>query len=63
MSANPKNVQAVLDWVGTNRPDCLVSVKKMVDNDGFWLLMAFGFEAGREFQKENPEAPMGPEAY
>lgn len=58
-----KNLQAILDWVEKNRPDCLKHVEQLVNNDGFILIMTMAFEAGRTFQKANPKAPMGSAAY
>ena len=59
----PRNLQAILDWVEKNRPDCLAQVTGLIDQDAAILLMTMAFEAGREFQRENPTAPVGPEVY
>ena len=58
-----KNLQAILEWVKKNRPDCLEYVEQLVTSDGPILLMTMAFEAGRTFQKKNPKAPMDGSAY
>lgn len=62
-----KNMQAILDWVREHRPDCLGQLKDILamerrgDHRGTaaLLLLAIGFEAGREFQSKNQEMPLG----
>lgn len=56
---NPKNLQAILDWCQKNRPDLHAVVEAEKNNDGFILLMTVGFEAGRQFQIDNPNHPIG----
>jgi len=55
--AQPANFKAILDWCEVNRPDLYPVVMAERNNDGFILLMTVGFEAGRTFQKNNPEYP------
>ena len=54
----PKNLQAVLDWCETHRPDLKPVIEAERNNDGFILLMTVGFEAGRQFQASNPTFPL-----
>lgn len=52
-------MQAILDWCEVHRPDLRPVVEAEKNNDGFILLMTIGFEAGRQFQKDHPDFPMG----
>ena len=54
----PKNLQAILDWCETHRPDLRPVVMAERNNDGFILLMMVGFESGRLFQFNNPSFPL-----
>lgn len=56
--AHPRNFQAILDWCEAYRPDLRPVILAEKDNNGFILLMTVGFEAGRHFQKDNPDYPM-----
>lgn len=65
-----KNVEAIRTWVATNRPDVREEIDSILDESspdgsqaGLLLLITVAFEAGREFQREHPEAPVGPLAY
>jgi len=60
-----ENMAAVLEWCRICRPDMLPQLTEMIDgsnrgSDAFTLLLAIGFDAGRDFQHENPECPLGP---
>ena len=64
--AQPKNVQAVLDWYRKHRPDMLPKIEQIVSSthtEGFMAaalaLLLQGFEAGREFEQEHPEIESG----
>lgn len=59
----PKNAQAIKDWIIKNRPDIAPMVDTYMSQDAFILLLTIGFEAGREFQNNNPTLPLGPSAY
>jgi hypothetical protein len=58
MSKNPKNIQAIIDWVTEHRPDLVNYFPLVQSNDAMILLLSVGFEAGRQFQKNNPEFPL-----
>jgi hypothetical protein len=55
------NLQAVLDWVKANRPDCLAQFESICTNDpgghghAFLFLITIGFQAGRQYQIDHPE--------
>lgn len=57
-----ENIEAIINWVKKNRPDCLDSVEGFLaledtgDDKGraMVFLMAIGFQAGREYQHEHP---------
>lgn len=64
-------VAAVLEWCRISRPDMLQQVDELIGGssraadvqdrrDAFILLMGAGFDAGRCFQRANPECPLGP---
>jgi hypothetical protein len=63
---HPKNVRAVLDWVKTNRPDCLHVFEQLFEsNDAHSQTEAvvsftlIGFEAGRAFERNHPRVESG----
>jgi hypothetical protein len=64
---NPKNIEAILKYIREKRSDCLPQVRRILELDkarektgtAALLLLVLGFEAGREFQKDNPEMPLG----
>jgi hypothetical protein len=58
----PLNIKAILDWCDEFRPELRPVVWDQRNNSGFILMMTIGFEAGRRFQKERPEFPIGAEA-
>ena len=67
--AQATNMQAILDWVAVNRPDLTGLFKQLLsakvqdtspEAQRAVLLMAIGFEAGRQFQNDNPTTPLGP---
>lgn len=58
-----KRDQAILDWTQEHRPDLLPQVRKCLTperelQETIYALMSIGFEAGREFQVNNPEVPL-----
>lgn len=54
MAKLPKNAQAIKDWVEKNRPDMAHQIDAIIEDNNAVLLLTIGFEAGREFQAENP---------
>ncbi len=54
----PKNFQAIVDWVKEHRPDLLTFVPQIQNNNVAILMLTVGFEAGRQFQDENPGFPL-----
>jgi hypothetical protein len=57
--------QQIIDHVAKIRPDMLPAVKAIVENpygnqqyQAMHVLMIFGFEAGRQFQTENPNTEL-----
>ncbi|MBU1179990.1 hypothetical protein KJ885_03530 [Patescibacteria group bacterium] len=61
-----KNFDAIKKWVEKNRPDLMQQLSPIFDGtaqrkttDAFILLLSVGFEAGRQFQIDNPDAPSG----
>jgi hypothetical protein len=63
---HPKNVRAVLDWVKTNRPDCLrvfellfASNDAQSQTEAVISFCLIGFEAGRAFEKNHPNIESG----
>jgi hypothetical protein len=58
MKDYPKNLQACLDWSKENNPYFHEKLQKAIDNKDSTAtisIMLLGFEAGRWFQKNNPE--------
>jgi hypothetical protein len=61
---NPKNLQAIGNWVRKNRPDLVGYLPMAETNDAMILLLTVGFEAGRQFQHDNATMPLNqPEFY
>lgn len=58
-----KRDQAIMNWVRIHRPDIERQVEPFLDNEAIYTLMSIAFEAGREFQKANPNAVNGPADY
>lgn len=64
---NPKNIEAILKYVREKRPDCRGQIDRILELErakekagtAALLLLVIGFEAGREFQKDNPNVPLG----
>jgi hypothetical protein len=62
----PKNVQAILDYVDRNAPEELHRLLQQVFNAADPIsisiasMLLMSFEAGRQFQVENPHVPHGP---
>jgi hypothetical protein len=56
---------AIVNWVKQNRPDLNMPMFNTILNDDEHInfLMAIAFEAGRVFQKDNPNATNGPADY
>ena len=54
MANLPKNAQAIKNWIEKNRPDMAHQIDALMENDAMILLLTIGFEAGRNFQFENP---------
>ena len=66
----PKNIDVIQGWVNEHRPDLKVHLDSVLQGpavskseEATLLLLNVGFEAGRLFQKSNPDAPDGPSAY
>lgn len=59
----PLNLEAIRKWVNTNRPDITSQFNVLAQNDAAILLMTIGFEAGRQFQVDNPKIPLNEPAY
>lgn len=51
----PKNLIAIREWILKNRPDMAGQIDLLLKTDAAILLLGVGFEAGRQFQKENPD--------
>lgn len=54
----PKNFEAIVEWVKTHRPDLVQFVPQIQNNNIAILMLTTGFEAGRQFQHDNPEFPL-----
>lgn len=55
---NAPNYTAIKRWFKENRPDIpAYQLERLMDEPAYALLMTASFEAGREFQQRNPEAP------
>lgn len=50
----PKNLEAIRKWTKENRPDIYPHFDTYITQNAFILLLSIGFEAGRQFQNENP---------
>ena len=65
--ALPKNVQAILDWIKTHRPDLVAHYEALFGPENrrnphaeaLIGMVLMGFEAGRVFQAEHPEIESG----
>ena len=64
MEKNAIWVEAMLDWIAENRPTEIDSFRAMIEQglapDALILLAHVGFEAGRKYQHDNPDAELGP---
>ena len=60
---SPLNLAFIKEWVSDNRPDLKSSIDELIKQDSFIFLVAMGFEAGRKFQSDMPEFPLGPQSY
>ena len=60
-----KRDQYIKNWIEKNRPDLSFEshIEPALDNQAISCLIAISFEAGREFQKDNPKAEFSPMAY
>lgn len=64
---DPKNVAAIKQWFNKHRPDMAAEIDFMFSQrvppikqlETIAMLMLLGFEAGREFQLQNPEVESG----
>lgn len=65
---NPKNVEAVRDWLAKNTSEAHVAIFDRIlrqDRDNVGVATAMlglalqGFEAGREFERANPDVVSG----
>jgi hypothetical protein len=54
----PKNFEAIKAWVKKNRPDLELYMEPLMKQDAVILLMTTAFEAGRQFQSDNPTFPL-----
>lgn len=53
-----KRSEAIAKWLSENRPELMKFLPDVEKNDVALMLLTVGFEAGRQFQKENPEFPL-----
>lgn len=65
-----KRVDAILEYVKANRPDCYNNIKSVLDNfgrssqlDAMCLVMFLSFEAGRVFQDDTKTELNNPNIY
>lgn len=60
----PKNIQAIREYVQLIRPDLAKRIDEIVKEDGDILFfMQLGFEAGRKYQFETRSLVFNEEAY
>ena len=60
----PKNLEAIAAWVHKHRPDLVSYLPMIENNNSISLLLTIGFEAGRQFQKDNEHMPLNrPDLY
>jgi hypothetical protein len=52
------SVESVRNWTQKHRPDLISHIEQAIDNQALWALMSIGFEAGRVFQSNNPQAEL-----
>lgn len=62
-SKEPLNLVAIRTWVEKNRPDLILHLEGVIQSDACILLMTMGFEAGRQFQSDNPKIPLNEPMY
>jgi hypothetical protein len=60
-----KRDRYIQNWVHKHRPDLSFEehIEPGIRNHAIGCLMAIAFEAGREFQQDNPEAAFTPNVY
>jgi hypothetical protein len=65
-SSHPKNIQAVIEWVKTNRPSDVGMFERLFaindpngPTEAMTALVLIGFEAGRVFQEKHPTIKSG----
>lgn len=63
MPNKPKNIQTIENWIIENRPELVSLLPLLIQDDKFIAFTTIGFEAGRKFQKENPDAAEYPTSY
>ncbi len=63
-----KRDKAIMDWAKENRSELVRTLEQVIDSEGAFLpifrpfrdlhiMLQIGFDAGRKFQRDNPEAP------
>ncbi len=59
--------RAITDWVKENHPELTKALEQIMDSEGaflpffrpfrtLYLMLQIGFDAGRKFQRDNPDA-------
>jgi len=58
-----KQQAAIIKWCEEHRSDLVPTIEGLMKHDSSIMLLGIGFEAGRDFQTENPELHSGPADY
>ncbi len=53
------NEKAIRKWVADHRPDLQSQIDSLVESQAAFAIMSMAFEAGRDFQRANPEKCLG----
>ena len=55
-------IKAIMDWVRANRSNDELIFQQAIlsENDAIMMIAHVGFEAGRKYQHDNPDAELGP---
>ncbi len=50
------NEKAIRKWIEDNRPDMKSQIDSIMGTQGLFFVASMAFEAGRDFQRANPNA-------
>lgn len=63
MNKEPLNLAAIREWVRINRPGYYTYFDNAIRIEHVIFNLTIGFEAGRQFQSDNPTIPLNEPMY